>query len=610
MIIYFDIETNGLYQDVTTVHCICLKGPTTAVEAFYNADLGNPQGTIENALERLSGATEIIGHNIIGFDLPVLEKLYGWRPNAGTKITDTLVMSYLFNPDRRKPSTATSSTGPHSLESWGCRVGKGKLQHETWHVFDTAMLQRCIEDVGITELTYLTLQEEARGYNWSKSLELEQKVAAIEADKERNGVNFNKEYANELINELDARIRDIDAELYPNLRCSISPRGSIVDKPFTVKGSLKKCVTDHLGCDASDPDRLVGGPFLRVEYKSVDLGSPQQIKEYLLKYENWKPDEWNYDKVTGERTSPKLSESSLESIEGDLGKLIKERIKCRHRKSQITGWVESLRRDNRITAGAIPCGTNTGRMRHILVANVPKAKPGIFYGTEMRSLFIESPGRRLVGHDAKGLELRMLAHYMDDPEFTEAVAYGDPHDFNQRKAGLPNRDAAKTFIYAFLYGAGDEKIGSIVRGTAADGADLRREFLSGLPKLARLISNVKSSSRKGYLKGLDGRKVWMRRDTDGKVMTSKALNTLLQSGGAIAMKQASVRLDEYKKRDDLDAWKVIDYHDEQVNDVYIPHIELFSNDAVLSVVQAGIDFNLRCPLDADVKVGSSWAEVH
>jgi DNA polymerase I-like protein with 3'-5' exonuclease and polymerase domains len=616
--LYFDIETTRIDPKdpnlVKSCHIIALRAPESPVQTFYEGTLypSIPQaGTLSEGLTELSRATHLIGHNIIGFDLPVLKHLYDWEPHETTKITDTLVMSYLLNPDRRKPSSNTGKSGPHSLESWGCRLGKIKPSHETWARLDPAMLERCIADVGITELTYLALQEEARGHNWTTALDLEHAVARIEAEKERLGVKFDRDKAHEYIDELSNRIGDIDDQLLPNLKSAVKPWGVDVSKPYTVKGTLKKLVLDHWSGTPSELSAMVGGPFTRIKYEPLNLGSVPQVKEYLLKHEGWQPDDWNYNKQTGEKSSPKLTESSLESVKGKLGKLIKGRIVNRHRRSQIEGWLENLREDCRLTAATVPCGTNTGRMRHISVANVPQAKDDVYFGWEMRSLFTASPERELVGHDAKGLELRMLAHYMNDEDFTEAVLHGDIHEFNRERAGLPTRENAKTFIYAFLYGAGDEKIGSIVGGTATHGAALRRDFLRTLPKLEKLIRNVKRASGKGYVKGLDGRKIWMRRDSiSGEVKKNTALNCLLQSAGAIIMKEASVILDSTKKEANLDAWKVVDYHDEQVNDVYIPHVEEFMELSVNSVVKAGTEYNLRCPLDADVKRGRTWAEVH
>lgn len=613
----FDIETDGLYENVTKIHCItimALEGPRRALESFADVPLPNVVGTVQEGLERLLEASELIGHNIIGYDLPVLEKLAGWRPRKDAKITDTYVMSRLFNPDRGKPSGYTGKGGPHSLEAWGYRVSKAKPDHETWEVFDSAMLQRNREDVGINELTYNLLVAEAKGWNWNEALEIEHEVQRIITKQEIRGVNFDAKAAKMLIEQLDSRLRDIDSELLSNIPRTWEPVGVEVKRPFKVDGSYSKMVMDWYPCLADGADRFVAGPFTRIRSVELNLSSHSQVKDFLLG-EGWEPTEWNYNDF-GERTSPKLTEDSFGTIKGQIGNLIKERTLISHRKSQVLGWLERLREDGRISAGANTCGTNTGRFRHFGVVNVPKAADYVAYGKEMRSLFVASKGRKFVGHDASGLELRMLAHYMKDKGFSKAVVEGksedgtDVHTVNQNLAGLPSRDDAKTFIYGFLYGAGDEKIGSIIGGTSTEGGALRRKFLRNLPSLADLIRRVKRASKKGYLKGLDGRKVWMRKGDNGRVMEHKALNTLLQSAGAIVMKKSMIILDELVEKEGLDVWKVIDMHDEAQADVLEAHAERYSELAIQSVVEAGKHFGLNVPLGAESKIGLNWSETH
>ena len=370
--------------------------------------------------------------------------------------------------------------------------------------------------------------------------------------------------------------------------------------PFTSTGRHTKRYREDIS--------YCSGPFTRVDIIPFDLGSVAKVKDYLLSH-GWVPENWNYSKLTGDRTSPKL-EGDFFGIEGNLPIKVKERLTCRHRRSQIKGWLSSLRENQTLPAGANPCGTNTGRMRHFTVVNIPKAVDHVPYGKQMRSLFIPRANYMLVGHDASGLELRMLAHYMNDPEYIEAILEGDIHEFNQRAAGLPNRDAAKTFIYAFIYGAGDGKLGSIIGGSAQDGANLRRKFLLAIPNLEKLIKRVKRASSKGYLKGLDGRRVMMRRGPDGRVMAHKALNTLLQHSGAIVMKQSCIELWEAVAANDVTAHKVLDMHDEGQSEVLPKDIELYSKLAVNSIITAGEHFNLNIPLDAEAKVGMNLAETH
>ena len=602
--IVFDIETNGLYEEADTIWCITTKDRES--QRLESVDVRSTKSRFSSVLD---DADEYIGHNIINYDFPVLRKIEDWEPNPNAKITDTLVLSRLLNPDRRKPTNLTGKSGPHSLEAWGCRVGKAKPAHETWHVFDTAMLRRNREDVEINNLVYNQLQLELIGHNWSEAIELEHDVARIITNQEIRGVAFDSAGAVQLISKLDSLIKSIDDFINPQLPYRYSQHGASVSRPFLKNGDYSKMVRDWEYSSSELDSRIVGGPFTRLAAKRIDIGSVSQLKEYFLSI-GWVPTEWNYDKETGEPTSPKLTEDISKTVGTEVGRAISDRRIYSHRRSQIQGWLNRVRGDGRLSAGANTCGTNTGRFRHHTVVNVPANDPDVIFGKEMRSLFIASPGRKFIGHDASGLELRMLAHYMGDEDYIQEILHGDIHTYNQKLAGLETRKQAKTFIYAFIYGAGDAKLGSIIGGTASDGAALRRRFLKALPALDRLIKRVKQASKKGWLKGLDGRKVWMRRYSDGRIMERKALNTLLQSAGAIVMKKSMCILDQDVRTSDLDVWKVIDMHDEAQADVAANDAEYYAELAVNSIVKAGEYFNLKIPLAAEAKIGMNWAETH
>jgi DNA polymerase I-like protein with 3'-5' exonuclease and polymerase domains len=212
-------------------------------------------------------------------------------------------------------------------------------------------------------------------------------------------------------------------------------------------------------------------------------------------------------------------------------------------------------------------------------------------------------GKKLVGFDASGLELRMLAHYMKDEDYTNEIINGDIHTTNQRLAGLESRNQAKTFIYALLYGAGDEKLGSVAGGGRKSGKNLRESFLHNLPSFAALKERVSNASARGYLTGLDGRRLLVRSE-------HSALNTLLQAAGAIVMKKALVILDDYAKLWKLDYKIIGNIHDEVQTEVAEKDAEKFGWLAVECLKAAGIEFNLRCPLDGEYKVGTTWAETH
>lgn len=266
--------------------------------------------------------------------------------------------------------------------------------------------------------------------------------------------------------------------------------------------------------------------------------------------------------------------------------------------------------------------------------NIPKAAKYVLFGAQCRAIFCagycdlkDNPkgiifrngkhrsfvprGRRVfVGYDGAGLELRMLAHSINDPEYTRQILEGDIHSYNQALAGLPNRDAAKTFIYAFLYGAGDQKIGDIINGSKRDGFEIKERFFESLPRLKDLIERIKEDGEKGYVLGLDGRKLWLRKDSNGRPMTHKALNLLLQGAGAVVMKYAMILLEEAIEELGLDAKKVIDMHDEGQYDVAprdVNKVRELMNDCVK---RAGELLGLNCPLASDSIAGANWKDTH
>ena len=617
-----DTESNGFVPDATKVWCIVGHDRDSEESKSFDPD------HIKEGLAYLDQFDQIMGHNWIGHDEPLLKKLEGWEKRDGVEITDTMVLSRLSNPDRRRPYGYTGKGGPHSIECWGYRISRAKPHHEDWSVFSTAMLRRCDADVGIGKLTGHLISAEMSGHNWGESIEIEHNVLRIMTQQAAKGVYFNVDRATRLVVDLEQRVANIDAKLIPTLPVRYKQWGVTVSKPFLKTGSHSKMVLDWFGGDS----QYVGGPFTRVDPIRLDLNSIAQIKEYWLK-NGWKPTEYNFSKKTGMVTSPKITEDSYDSIQGDMAKQIKDRMLFSHRRGQIQGWLDRVRPDSRLSASANTCGTPTGRFRHSNVVNIPKAvcypkghpRAGelvwcddpeyqyVRFGTEMRSLFTVPRGYRLVGCDAEQLELRLLAHFMGDLDYIREIINGDIHTLNQNLAGLPTRDDAKTFIYAFLYGAGDGKLGDIIGGSDKDGARLRKAFLSGLPKLGTLIRRVKSAATKGYLKGLDGRKLWLRQSENGEVMKHKALNLLIQGAGAVVMKKAMCIFDESIRANNYDLHevkKVLDMHDEFQNEVREDLAEEIAELSVQAIVKAGEHFELRCPMAGQAKIGMHWAETH
>lgn len=293
----------------------------------------------------------------------------------------------------------------------------------------------------------------------------------------------------------------------------------------------------------------------------------------------------------------------------EVATLIRDYLMLQKRVAQIESWLEALKDDGRVHGKVITNGAVTGRMTHSKpnMAQVPNA--GSVYGHECRECWSVEEGNVLVGCDASGLELRMLAHYMKDQDYVKTVTEGsskdgtDVHTVNQRAAGLATRDNAKTFIYAFLYGAGDAKIGSIVGGTAKDGEKLKAKFLEQTPALARLIGTVKKLAAKGWVPGLDGRRIWVRSE-------HAALNSLLQGAGAIVMKKALCIFYDKIKENKWPVKLVANVHDEFQFEVHPDYAEIAGKAARQSIIDAGTHFKLRCPLDGEYKIGRNWKETH
>ena len=485
-----------------------------------------------------------------------------------------------------------------------------------------------------------------------QALDNESKVRQIITQQEINGVNFDKEKAEGYISELSKRKDTLYGKIRPHLKLEvITPYTVPVSRPYLKNGTHSSGVLNWFRDDVPD----IGGPFTRCEFNEPDLGSRKKLIAQLESL-GWSP------RAFTEKGNPKLTVDgqpcpSLMDIDSEIGQDIAHWYIYNHRQSQIQGWIDKLRDDGKLTAEAITIGTPTYRFRHKTVVNVPKASPDVVFGTEMRSLFIPSDRYVMVGHDASGLELRMLAHFINDEEYTKVVTEGDPHTYHQRLAKLDTRDQAKTFIYAFNYGAGALLIGigvnsdiskleatyssiqvytklkslnknankdgmihigknTYVRATeetslrALDGDAIKKTFLSYNPKLKKLIDDVTEAARRGWLKGIDGRKIMMRRDYAGKVQVHKGVNTLLQTTGAIVMKYSMVILDRWIREMELSSRKVIDMHDEGQYEVLPEDAELHGMLACYSIEEAGRQLGVRLPLAGEYKIGNSWAETH
>jgi len=541
-----DIETDGL--DSTVIWCAVTKDiDTREVKVWKSAN---------ELRQYISSQDLLIGHNIIKFDLPVLKKL--WNLNTDSNpLRDTLIMSRLLNPVIEKG---------HSLDAWGVRLG---LKKGDFSDFDKGlsedMVDYCIQDVEITHALFTHLDDSL--LDWGKSVDLEHEVAQIVKQQEENGFKLDVPKCMSMLAGWQQSLVDIESELQE------------IFQPIVTERYSEKT-----------------GRRLKDKVEVFNPGSRKQIAERMMAL-GWKPKKFT------EKGTPIVDEKVLQTIKRPEAVSLQRFLLVQKRVAQVKSWVENADEGGRVHCQVRTNGAVTGRMTHSNpnLAQVPRV--GTEYGEECRSVWTVEDGNVLLGADASGLELRMLAHYMDDPSYTKEILEGDIHTKNMEAAGLTNRDQAKTFIYAFLYGAGPAKIGAIVGGGEREGKKLIDSFLANTPALQKLKDKVSRLAEKEWLPGLDGRRLIVRSQ-------HAALNTLLQGAGAIVMKQALIILHRKLVNGKLNARFVANVHDEWQIETTEKDAEMVGFLAVQAIRQAGIRLKLRCPLDGEFKVGPNWAATH
>jgi DNA polymerase I len=564
--LFLDTETNSTHDHIWCCYTFNEDGYVCHTEASTLIPL------IENS-------DKVIGHNLIGFDAGVLKRCWGVKIPAA-KAIDTLILSRLYNPNIE---------GGHSLAAWGERTGQKKTDYAQAYVDKTGLLasyrwdnpdlellyEYCKDDVAALVATYEMVNKMLDKEKFSEqSIKLEHDVAIIIQRQKEHGFKLDIKKAQGLLAMLQGKMVDIENEL------------QVVFPPYIETGRKNK----RTGAPLKD----IVTPF--------NAGSRQQIAERLEKLGV------KFTKKT-EKGAVIVDETVLASIALPEARLLSEYLMLQKRVAQIGSWLEEVKDTGRVHGGVITNGAVTGRMTHSSpnMAQVPnKGSP---YGEDCRELWIVDEGNVLVGADASGLELRMLAHYMKDDAYIKTVCEGsskdgtDVHTQNQKAAGLATRDEAKTFIYAFLYGAGAEKIGKIVGGNARDGQKLIESFLSNTPALKTLRNNVSKYASKGFVPGLDGRKIWVRSE-------HSAVNSLLQGAGAIVMKQALVLLDQELRKKKVWYGFCVNVHDEWQIETKEKDGELVGKLAVQSIQKAGELLGLRCPVSGEFNIGKTWRDTH
>jgi DNA polymerase I-like protein with 3'-5' exonuclease and polymerase domains len=600
----FDLETDGLLPTLTKVHCMSVVDVDTGKEwTFTHPDYEvESSGKLANGLELLATADVLYAHNGQGFDYRVLERLYNFTPPG--RALDTSVMSRLAFPDieaqdyeliaqmnRRKTPIGTGVhwVGFHNLKSWGIRLGihKGDYGDDRtdWSVFDTQMLSYCMQDSRVCTAAVKHVEKklaadraacESAGKRYYDPLELEHEFNALLVHQIENGFSFNVEAATALTSVLMQE----RARLTGELQSLFLPRTVV---SFTPKKQLRR------------EKQVVFNPASR-----------DHIATWLTEKYGWKPKDFT------ESGKPKIDEEVLEHLSYPEATLLCRYLMIEKRLGSVAegknAWLKLVGSDGKMHGAVISIGTPHSRCAHFKpnMAQVPNA--GSEYGHECRALFSARPGWKLIGCDAKGMQLRGLAHYMaryDGGEYAKVVTTGDPHTINMHAMEITDRNRAKSGIYAFLFGAGDKKLAKTVGVT--NGGALRKRLLSNLPALGALVAAVSGAAKRGYILAIDGRVVPLRSD-------HSALNYLLASAEAVIMKRATVMFDQgcaaAGLKRGIDYALVAHVHDEYQIEARPECADTVASVARESVRLAGEFYSFQCPLEGETKVGLTWDETH
>lgn len=584
----FDVETDALkIRDITKIHCCAISNDNETV--LYR----DP----EQWISMLESADVLVGHNIIQYDIPAIQKVYPkFKPKG--KLIDTLILCRMLYPNvldldfkKKWSGMPIQLYGRHSLEAYGFRLGHTKRHADLsdFSVLSDELAERCVCDVELNVKLWHRLQPKIESIPCA--VDLEMGFASLISKQEQSGFPFDVQGAlklealiNEQLNTLNERLRQ---------RFPFVDGGIFIPKKDNVKrGYVANAAMSRLS--------------------ELNPNSRDHIAWVLQNHLDWQPKDFT---DTGK---PKVDEKVLEKIPGaeDFVSYLTLQKRLGQLSTGNNAWLKLVERDNRIHGSVITVGCATARCSHVSpnMAQVPAVRSVL--GPECRALFVpdDQPRGRLrkkrkqVGVDLSGIEARCLAHYLwpfDDGKFADEVLNGDIHTANQKAAGLETRDQAKTFFYALMYGAGAEKLGTI---TNQDGAKLKQRYFKNMPALGELTKRVsEKAEREGFVKALDGRKIQIR-------SSHSSLNFLLQSAGALISKVWYIKCFELIEQSGLiydKDWHFLAHvHDEIQFSVADDHAERLGSFAVKAAALAGEALGLRIKVDAEYKIGNNWAECH
>ena len=617
----FDIECDNLLDKVTRMWCMVLFDlDTDEVFEYEPGDM--------SWMEKLSNATLVAGHNILGYDIPVLIKLFKFKLPKSCKKRDTMVLSQVLDYRR-------FGHDGHSLERWGEYLDCPKIHFDDFSKYTPEMLIYCVQDVRLNVRVHDTLMEElgelrVRSPLLPTYLRAEQAASEWCAGASLAGWPFDRDGAQQLQLRLAGELKKAYTALSSKLGSKAVPK----DKKHGIV-EVKEPKWLNAGCYDHhtakwfkiDPwsgfegeERMIDGEYCRVTFEPLSLDSVTDVKTFLFR-NGWVPTTYNVkkDKETGrnKQTSPKITEDSLEFLGGD-GKLYLDFLTVKSRFGVIKTWLANVDADNMLHGDCMVIGTPSMRARHSIIVNVPGADA--VYGPEMRALFGSKPGWSLIGCDSAGNQARGLAHYLDDPTFIDTLLNGDIHQYNAdvltkvlKSMGIDHivkRSAAKRILYAFLFGASGAKLWSYIFGTVdkKKGNKLKNGFLKAVPGFEALLEKLQkifgSTSKvgPGYIPSLAGNRVYVD-------STHKLLVYLLQACEKITCSAALMLAVERMDEEGIPYIPCIFMHDEIQFMVPDEHAQRAAAIGKQAFVDGPKLFGVEI-MDGDSKIGCNWHDTH
>lgn len=595
-----DIEADGLTP--TVVWCMCAINLGTGEEVT----LTDPDEIRKWINERLAEGCVFIGHNLLSYDVPNLNRIVGTRIPV-SRVVDTFLLSMLYSP---------SLAGGHSLEAWGQRLGFPKTHFNDWSKLSADMLAYCMNDCRVNVRLYVRLVQRMLDVGFSeRACEIEHKAWAIVRQQKKNGFQLDIPRAHALYSEIRQLERTLKDEIYEQWPPELVVIGTY-KRAFKADGQPSIQYIRHLE-QYPKLELCEDGGYRAFDYVEFNLGSPKQRVEKLLEA-GWKPREFTESGQPQLTRKGKLVPSAEEfsnKTDNKAVKLLAEWIAINARGNMISTWIDIADDKGLIHGNLWLAGSLRYRHDNPNTANIPAVRvdddgpilgrKGV-YTYEARDIWVtRDPAKRnLVGVDAKGIQLRVLAQYLNNPEFTKQLLEGDPHEYNRQLAGIDTRSKAKTFIYAFLLGAGDAKVGEIVGGSSRVGKQIKDRFITNFPGLSELLKRLGNEhERTGRITLCDGAKVIVP-------SPHAVLGYLLQGDESRIMKQAKIYVTERIRKERLDVLWVGDIHDEWQADVYADHVQRYIEICEEEFARAGRSFDYRVPIECDAKVGKTWAETH